>query len=127
MPSRDQEPNWPLAGTGTAQVSPSSARSSPCAPLQECGVRIVTRFRSVFVVSKPVLSDDAIEIADSGHVFAATVAGCGRHTCELDATTLSTECQQPRQPNSRGVAGKPGDGASGRPGPVQRKYPTMLG
>ena len=78
------------------------ARSWPdgefCAPLRGSGVGIVTRlsFR-VFVVSRPVPSGDAIEIAASGHVSTAADAGCGCHLYELDAATLSAECQQPCQ------------------------------
>jgi len=76
------------------------ARSWPdlvfSAPLRGSGVAIVMGlwFR-VFVVLKPAPSGDAIEIAVSGPVSTATVAGCGGHFYEIDATTLSPECQQP--------------------------------
>ena len=78
------------------------ARSRPdlvfSAPLQGSGVALVTRlsFR-VFVMSRPVPSDDASEIAASDRISAEANAGCGGHIHELDAATLSAECQQPCQ------------------------------
>jgi hypothetical protein len=60
----------------------------------------------VFVISRLAPSGDAIEIAVSGRISAETNAGCGCHLYELDAATLSAECQQPCQPSFRGVAGR---------------------
>ena len=45
------------------------------------------------VVSRPATSSDAIEVAASGRVSAATDASCGCPIYELDVTALSSKCQ----------------------------------